>query len=164
MEDFFSNVSKSVPAVGRRFAVLEAYTQHTLPLHLVAMRNNIPVFCLFLQKAHHMTRDSVDNDTFEKCRQSLNARDIYGNTPLHYLALRHAFPDETATMWSHVNMFCGFGADLTIRNNAGESMGDVADSGVITCTFDITRGGIQYSAKADSVSFSGPVRHWCSVL
>lgn len=111
-----------------------------------------------------MTRDSVDDETFEKCRQSLNARDMYGNTPLHYLALRNAFPDEAPAVCSHVKMFCGFGADLTILNNAGESMQDVADSGVITCTSDITRSGIQYNAKADSISFSGPARDWCSVL
>ena len=156
-EDFMTQTRKSVPAIGRQFVLLEACTPNTLPLHLVAMRNNMPVLCMFLQRAHNITRTSTDDATFAKCKDSLNTTDIYGNTPLHYLALRNAFPEESANLLPSLNLLYGMGAEFDIENNAGETMRDVANSGILTCSSNIDMGGVRYNVLTDEIEHIHPL-------
>ena len=105
-------------------------TPNTLPLHLVAMRNNMPVLCMFLQRAHNITRASTDDATFAKCKAVLILQ-IFMRHILHYLALRNAFPEESANLLPSLNLLYGMGAEFDIENNAGETMRDVANSGIL---------------------------------
>ena len=68
----------------------------------------------------HLLSMSVD------AMRSLNTRDLYGNTPLHYWALRRG----ASGILSHLEEL---GGDISCANLAGDTPRSVADSGGITC-------------------------------
>ena len=69
----------------------------------------------------HLLSMSVD------AKRSLNMRDLYGNTPMHYWALR----GEGAR--GILSQLEEFGGDILGANLAGETPGCVAATGGITC-------------------------------
>lgn len=169
MADFLRKVRAGVKPIGRFLPLLECHASHTTVLHIVAMRNNVPALFLFLKEAHALTPTSTDDATFARCAESLNHQDLYGNTPLHYLALRSAFPEEATVLQMRMETMRGFGADFQIGNKAGETVYDVLASGTLTCSSDPERGGVRYHAATDTITHlaivpdtATPLR--CSVL
>lgn len=86
----------------------------TTALGLLAIKNNIAAFMHLLALA--------DDPLL-----ALNAKDLYGNTPLHYFALRG---EGAAAVCAHLEEV---GADRRGANHAGETPCVVLRSRCITC-------------------------------
>lgn len=168
MTDFLRTVQAKVKPIGRYLPLLECHASQTTALHIVAMRNNVPVLFLFLKEAHALTPTSTDDAAFAKCAESLNHQDLYGNTPLHYLAIRLAFVEEAAVVQMRMETMRGLGANFEIANKAGESVYDVMRSGMVTCSSAPERGGVRYHAATDTITHLTTVAdsapQWCRLL
>ena len=166
------NARRSIGHIGVSFEKLEFFATDTALLHIVAMKNNMPVLFYLLKSAHNVTRESVDDDTIARCADTLNFKDGYGNTVMHYMALRNGFLDEADEMRRCMHILRGFGADLKITNNAKESVHDVLRSCAITCAphdstaecayFDAMRDAITISSKR--VAYTEPASQQCIIM
>ena len=154
-DEFLVNARRSIGHIGVSFEKLESFVTDTALLHIVAMKNNMPVLFYLLKSAHNVTRESVDDDTIARCADTLNFKDGYGNTVMHYMALRNGFLDESDEMRRCMHILRGFGADLKITNNAKESVHDVLRSCAITCTsHDATAECAYFDAMRDAITIS----------
>ena len=86
----------------------------TTALGLLAIKNNVIAFMHLLTLADDPPR-------------ALNTKDLYGNTPLHYFALRGEGAAAVCACLEEV------GADPRATNHAGETPGVVVRSRSITC-------------------------------
>ena len=149
------NARHSIGHIGASFEKLESFASDIGLLHIVAMKNNMPVLFYLLKRAHNVTRESVDNDTIARCADTLNFKDGYGNTAMHYMALRNGFVDEADEMRRCMHILRGFGADLKITNNAKESVHDVLRFCAITCApHDSTAECAYFDALRDEITIS----------
>ena len=104
---------RALPTIGTRFHELEEMGG-TTALGILAIKNNFDAFLALLS----MHSDSI---------KALSFTDIYGNTPLHYFALRGF---EACGILGYLEER---GGDPTARNLANEDMRQVLQSRRITC-------------------------------
>jgi hypothetical protein len=104
---------RALPTFGTRFYELEEMGG-TTALGILAIKNNIEAFRALL---------FIHTDTIK----ALRFKDIYGNTPMHYLALRGV---DACGVLGYMQEL---GGDLTARNLAGEDVRQVLHSRKITC-------------------------------
>lgn len=102
-----------VPTVGVHFRELE-HMAGTTALGFLAIRNNITTFMHLLS-------------LYENPRRALNVEDIYGNTPLHYFALRGNSAGATIAYLEEM------GADRGYRNHANDTPSSVLASRKLSC-------------------------------
>ena len=105
---------KALPTIGARFYELEEMGG-TTALGILAIKNNLEAFLALL----YMRTDTVN--------VLLNTGDIYGNTPMHYWALRGV------EAYSVLKYLEEHGADLKALNFANEDVCQVLGSQRITC-------------------------------
>lgn len=166
-EQFLALTRRSIRIVGVSFANFEQYVPNTTALHIAAIRNNIPVLFFFIKSAHDISRAHLDAETMRQCADTLNTQDAYGNTVMHYMALRNAFEDEAANMRWHMTILYDFGANLSIANNANETVHNVLGTCSLICTTDIKLGGVSFDARSRRVAHVPPISEQgtsCSIL
>ena len=151
-EDFAMQTRTTVGVIGQTLKGLEQHVPFTSCFHIVSIRNNVPMLFYFLKSVHNIQRFNIDEQTMKQCAMSLNSRDVYGNTVMHYLALRNAFEDECAQMLEHMRLMIRFGANLNILNNANESVHHVLNTCRVICTTNPSLGGICFDSKRQCVS------------
>ena len=155
-EDFAMQTRTTVEVIGQTLKGLEEHVPYTSCFHVVAIRNNIPMLFYFLKSAHNIQRYHITAATMKLCAMSFNCRDAYGNTVMHYLALRNAFEDECASMLEHMRLIVQLGANLDVLNNANESVHHVLNTCRVICTTNPTLGGICFDSKRQNVSHIAP--------
>ena len=115
--------------IGNRFVELE-YMAGTTALGLLAIKNNITAFIHLL---------TLSDDT----KRELSVQDMYGNTPLHYFALRGG------AVFSYLEEL---GADGNMVNNGQQSAHAVLRSRRIVCKERPNEVGACYCASRCVVS------------
>lgn len=126
MSDGFSAL-RAVPTIGTRYHELEEMGG-TTALGVLAIKNNLECF-LHLLSMHEGSEDA------------LNQQDIYGNTPLHYWALRGF------QACGVVGYLQEMGGDFGACNFAGESVSKVMETRSVTCKEPGVPIGARYSAE-----------------
>ena len=166
-EQFLALTRRSIRIVGVSFENLEQYVPNTTALHIAAIRNNIPVLFFFLKSAHGISRTHLDAETMRQCADTVKTQDAYGHTVMHYMALRNGFEDEAANMRWHMKILYDFGANLSIANNANETVHNVMTTCSLICTTDIKLGGVFFDARSRRVAHVAPTTQQaasCSIL
>ncbi len=128
MNDEFAVLRRRHATHGEQYYELEEMGG-TTALGLLAIKNNIGTFMELMQLS-----DNHD-------RVLLNTPDLYGNTPLHYFALRGANVSRGV-----LAMLEERGGDCHARNHAGESVFDVLKCRRITCKEPYIMLGAQFCA------------------
>ena len=119
-------ILKHVPTMGASFAELEVMAG-TTALGLLAIKNNVSAFMYLLSMYDHAAR-------------ALNAKDLYGNTPQHYFALRG---DDRRPLLAHL---AEMGADLAVVNHANEAPCVVLSYRKVSCREKGERVGASFCA------------------
>ena len=137
---------RSVLTVGVPFTALEASGGLTI-LGLLAIKNNQVMFCSIFK---HMLcipeySDDITPALLAKTRDALQAKDVYGNTPMHYWAARGQERKEV------MDCLLRFGGCLRIQNNAGQSGFDIIGDKKLKCIADTDTFGVVIDTTTGAV-------------
>ena len=140
------SMRRSVSTVGVPFTALEASGGLTI-LGLLAIKNDQETFTSIFK---HMLRipkyyKDITPALIADTAQALRAKDVYGNTPMHYWAARG---QERKNM---MECLLRYGGCLRIQNNAGQSGFDIIGDKKLKCIADTDSIGVVIDTTTGAV-------------
>ena len=120
-------IRRTVATIGVPFTALEASGGLTI-FGMLAIKNDASTFSSYMKRLMHIPDDDMDltPEIEAATKETLNSKDVYGNTPMHYWAARE---DQKEIL----TCLLQFGGCLRIHNNAGQRGIDIMREKKLKC-------------------------------